>query len=64
MGVWRIVNGGLQFTPVELGASDLDGLFQVKEGINSGDQFVVYSEKALTARLRVHVVEHMPGGSR
>ena len=64
MGVWRIVNGGLQFTPVELGASDLDGLIQVKEGINSGDQFVVYSEKALTARLRVHVVEHMPGGSR
>ena len=64
MGVWRIVNGGLQFTPVELGASDLDGLMQVKEGINSGDQFVVYSEKALTARLRVHVVEHMPGVSR
>ena len=64
MGVWRIVNGGLQFTPVELGASDLDGLIQVKEGINSGDQFVVYSEKTLTARLRVHVVEHMPGVSR
>ena len=64
MGVWRIVNGGLQFTPVELGASDLDGLIQVKEGINSGDQFVVYSEKALTARLRVHVVEQLPGVSR
>ena len=64
MGVWQIVNEGLQFTPVELGASDLDGLMQVKEGISSGDQFVVYSEKALTARLRVHVVEHMPGGSR
>jgi len=64
MGVWRIVNGGLQFTPVELGASDLDGLMQVKEGINSGDQFVVYSEKALTTRLRVHVIEHMPGVSR
>ena len=28
MGVWRIVNGGLQFTPVELGASDLDGLIR------------------------------------
>ena len=64
MGVWQIVNEGLQFTPVELGASDLDGLMQVKEGVSSGDQFVVYSEKALTARLRVHVVEHMPGGSR
>ena len=64
MGVWRIVNGGLQFTPVELGASDLDGLIQVKEGINSGDQFVVYSEKALTARLRVQVVEQVPGVSR
>ena len=64
IGIWQIVNGGLQFTPVELGASDLDGLIQVKEGISSGDQFVVYSEKTLTARLRVHVVEHMPGVSR
>ena len=64
MGVWQIVNGGLQFTPVQLGASDPDGRMQVQEGLNSGDRFVVYSEKALTAGLRVHVVEHMPGGSR
>ena len=64
MGVWRIVNGGLQFTPVQLGASDPDGRMQVQEGLNSGDRFVVYSEKALTAGLRVHVVEQLPGVSR
>jgi len=64
MGVWQIVNGGLQFTPVELGASDLDGLMQVKAGISNGAQFIVYSEKALTARLRVRVVEQVPGVSR
>ena len=64
MGVWQIVNGGLQFTPVQLGASDPDGRMQVQEGLNSGDRFVVYSEKALTAGLRVHVVEQLPGVSR
>ena len=64
MGVWQIVNEGLQFTPVELGASDPDGRMQVQEGLNSGDRFVVYSEKALTAGLRVHVVEQLPGVSR
>lgn len=63
-GVWQIVDADLQFTPVKLGASDLNGLVQVREGLNKGDQVVTYSEKALSARSRIHVVDRIPGVSR
>lgn len=62
--VWQIVGGDLRITPVKLGASDLDGYVQVREGLKTGDQVVTYSEKALTARSRIHVVDHIPGVSR
>lgn len=64
VGVWQIVDGDLHFSPVKLGASDLNGYVQVREGLKNGDQIVTYSEKALTARSRIHVVEHIPGVSR
>lgn len=64
MGVWQIVDGNLHFTPVKLGANDLDGRVQIREGLKNGDQVVVYSEKALTTHSRIHVVEHIPGVSR
>lgn len=63
-GVWRIAGGGLRFTPALLGASDLDGYVQVREGLKSGDRVVTYSEKALTSRSRVHVVERIPMARR
>ena len=61
VGVWQIVDGDLRFTPVKLGASDLNGYVQVVDGLNVGDQVVTYSEKALTAKSRIHTVDHMPG---
>lgn len=64
MGVWQIVDGDLRFTPVKLGATDLDGSVQILEGLKSGDQVVTYSEKMLTAQSRIHAVEHIPGVSR
>ena len=64
IGVWQIVDGDLHFSPVKLGASDLNGYVQVREGLKNGDQVVTYSEKALTARSRIHVVDHIPGVSR
>lgn len=63
VGVWQIVDGDLRFSRVKLGASDLDGYVQVLEGLNNGDQVVTYSEKALTARSRVHIVDRIPGVS-
>lgn len=61
LGVWQVKNGDLQFTPVTLGDTDLDGRVQVREGLKAGDQVVVYSAKALDAHTRIHVVEHLPG---
>ena len=64
VGVWRVVDGDLQFTLVKLGASDLEGRVQVLEGLSDGHQVVVYSEKTLTTRSRITVVERIPGVSR
>lgn len=61
LGVWQIVDGDSRFTSVKLGAGDLDGHMQVREGLKTGDKVVLFSEKALTARSRLHVVEHIPG---
>lgn len=62
-GVWKLAGGKLAFAPVVLGRSDLDGRVQVAKGLAAGDRLVVYSEKALTARSRIHVVDRLPGVS-
>jgi len=64
VGVWQTMDGDLHFTPVKLGVSDLDDQVQIRDGLKDGDQVVVYSEKALTTRSRIHVVEHIPGAAR
>jgi len=60
-GVWQITNGEPEFIPVTLGRSDLDGHVQVLDGLNDGERIVLYSEKALGAHSRIHVVERIPG---
>jgi RND family efflux transporter MFP subunit len=64
LGVWQVTKGGLRFTPVSLGIADLEGHVQVSEGLNAGDQVVVYSAKALNKRSRILVIDHIPGVSR
>ena len=61
LSVWQIINGDLHFTPVTLGAADLDGHVQIREGLKAGDRVVAYSAKALTPHSRIQVVEHLPG---
>ncbi|MBK6598902.1 MAG: efflux RND transporter periplasmic adaptor subunit [Proteobacteria bacterium] len=61
VGVWQLVDGELQFSPVTLGASDLDGHVQVVMGLADGDEVVLHSEKALSQRSRIHLVERIPG---
>lgn len=63
-GVWQLADDGMRFAPVEIGAADLDGHVQVHRGLKDGDRVVVYSEKALSARSRIKVVEHIPGVAR
>ncbi|NLC69948.1 MAG: efflux RND transporter periplasmic adaptor subunit [Desulfuromonadaceae bacterium] len=61
LGVWQVAGGKLRFTQVVLGSADLDGRVQVRQGLQAGDRIVVYSEKALSARSRIKVVEHLSG---
>ena len=59
LGVWTVRDGDLELVPVKLGATDLDGNIQVLEGVKRGDQVVTYSERALTAKSRIHVVDQL-----
>lgn len=61
LGVWQVKDGGLQFTPVMVGAADLDGRVQAREGLKVDDQVVVYSTKVLNSRSRIRVVDHIKG---
>ncbi len=63
-GVWKLADGDLVFTPVTLGRSSLDGVVQVVKGLVAGDQVVLYSEKTLTQKSRIHVVERLAGVSQ
>jgi RND family efflux transporter MFP subunit len=64
LGVWQVVDGDPHFTPIKLGAADLDGFMQVNKGLKTGDRVVVYSEKMLGEHSRIHVVERIPGVAR
>lgn len=63
-GVWLIDDGGLRFSEIKVGASDLDGMVQVMNGLNTGDKVVVYSQRQVNAKSRVKVVERLPGVTR
>ena len=60
-GVWKLADGELAFAPVKLGRADLDGNVQVTQGLAADDRVVVHSEKALSARSRIQVVERIAG---
>lgn len=57
IGVWRLEAGQAVFVPLRLGTRSLDGQVQALDGLNAGDQVVVYSHKALTPGARVQVVD-------
>lgn len=64
VGVWRIANDALEFVPISVGATDLDGRVQVRAGLAEDDRVVVYSEKALSPHSRIHVVDRIAGSLR
>lgn len=61
LGVWLVEADGLRFAPVQVGASDLEGNVQVRQGLAGGERLVVYSQKALTASSRIQQVDRIPG---
>ena len=56
-GAWKITDGNISFVPVVLGSSDLKGLVQVKDGLDGGESIVLYSEKTLSPRTRIRIVD-------
>ncbi len=64
VGVWQLDGDDLRFTPIKLGTSDLDGNVQVLDGLKEGDRIVTHSEKALTSKSRVKIVEQLAGATR
>lgn len=61
LGVWRVEDDRLHFSPIKIGISDLDGRTQVLEGLKSGDQIIVYSGKKLNSHSRIHVAKQSSG---
>ena len=61
VGVWEIINEKLHFTPIKLGSSDLNGYVQVLEGLKEGSRIVVYSEKVLSSKSRIRIVDKIAG---
>ncbi|MBI1425376.1 MAG: efflux RND transporter periplasmic adaptor subunit [Gammaproteobacteria bacterium] len=59
-GVWQVSSGRLHFHAVRVLANDLDGVVQV-EGLASGDQVVVYSQRTLSAHSNIDIVDRIPG---
>ncbi len=62
-GVWQLADGRARFVPIKTGRADLDGRVQVTEGLKAGDSIIVYSERALKDRQRVHAVGRIAGAA-
>ena len=63
-GVWRHADGHLRFVPVKTGAEGLDGTVQILEGLEAGDEVVVYSERDLEDDSRIKVVPSLRGAAK
>lgn len=63
VGVWVANGERVGFIPVKLGRADLSGHVQVLDGLKAGDAIVLFSEKALNERSRIHVVERLTGAA-
>lgn len=63
-GVWRHGDGKLHFVSVKTGAEGADGMVQVIEGLQVGDEVVVHSERELSAASRIKVVPALVGAAR
>lgn len=54
-GVWVLQKGEVVFKPVKIGLSTMDGRTQILDGLDEGDEVIVYSQQALREGLKVKV---------
>ncbi|MFO1401772.1 MAG: efflux RND transporter periplasmic adaptor subunit [Steroidobacteraceae bacterium] len=64
VGAWRVVDGRPRLVPLRLGAADLDGNVQVQDGLQVGDEVVLYSARALSAGSRIRVAARIVAAAR
>jgi len=64
IGVWVVADGRLRFRSVTTGATDLEGTVQVLSGLDPGERVVAYSQRGLTSRTRIRIVDALAGGPR
>ena len=64
LGVWLLEGASMRFVPVRLGGADLEGQVQIMDGLKKDQRVVLHSQRALTERSRIKIVERlpMPGG--
>jgi HlyD family secretion protein len=60
-GVWKLQDGKPSYVAVKIGNMSLDGQVQVHNGIQSGDEIIVHSEKELSEGGRIKVVDQLVG---
>lgn len=56
-GVWKVEDGKIHFTPVQVGVTDLDGTAQITGGLQAGDEIVIHSASRLTGTSRIRIVD-------
>ncbi|MDO8444912.1 MAG: efflux RND transporter periplasmic adaptor subunit [Deltaproteobacteria bacterium] len=59
VGVWLRADGHLRFAKVKTGEESLDGKVQILEGLKSGDEVIVFSERDLKDDSRIKVVDSL-----
>ncbi len=60
-GVWKLKEGKPSLIPVKLGATSLDGAVQIVDGLATGDEVVIHSERDLNEGARIEVVSQLVG---
>lgn len=63
-GVWVHRERKLSFVPIQVGAQGPDGMIQVTDGLQQGDEVVVYSQSELQPASRIKVVTTLVGPAK
>jgi len=61
-GVWVLQKGEVVFKPVKVGFSTMDGRTQILDGLEEGDEVIVYSQQAMREGLKVKAVSELVKG--
>ena len=60
VGVWVIRGGDLEFVKVKIGVQNLEGWVQILDGLETGEQIILHSAKALSESSRFSIVKSLP----